>query len=340
MGDSPVIDPAVEGETALAKVVDSAWQDQALWSAVASRLGDSIKRWRFWSAAAGGIGLFLTVSAGMISSEALRDQRTAMTTMGVLLLAIVPYLRQKLISPERVLAWTKSREASERLKEVIYRFLMGALETDPGTDNPQPVDGRQPLDLIRRCQAIKQATSEAAGVAAAINMHQPELRARRVRMSVDEYLNERVDGQITYYMKSGEKAAKRYRFFYALEIGLGILAVLLGALSGKDTPAMPAGAAQGALTIAFLVPLLTLVMAAAAAVTAHMAASRDGELAARYFATRNALKAIRDEWSVSPDPHDPASVRRLTDAVERAIAAEYGGWVSDWNQAQQKIAQA
>ena len=72
-----------------------------------------------------------------------------------------------------------------------------------------------------------------------------------------------------------------------------------------------------------------------AAIAAH-----EAEIAAKYFATYDLLKTIRDEWRVSPDPQDPAKVRRLADTVERAIASEYGGWVADWNKAQQKAPQA
>jgi hypothetical protein len=89
-----------------------------------------------------------------------------------------------------------------------------------------------------------------------------------------------------------------------------------------------------------LVPWLALVASASTAVTAHIAGARHVELAAKYFATYDLLKTLRDEWSVSPDPRAPAQVRAFVDAVERAIASEYGGWVADWAKAQQKAPQA
>jgi hypothetical protein len=76
--------------------------------------------------------------------------------------------------------------------------------------------------------------------------------------------------------------------------------------------------------------LLALVAAATSAITAYLAASRHAELAAKYFATYDRLKDHLAEWRVAPDRDDPARTARFVDAVERTIAAEYGGWASDW----------
>ena len=89
------------------------------------------------------------------------------------------------------------------------------------------------------------------------------------------------------------------------------------------------------LTVGWAVPWLTLVAAAASAVTAHIAAARLDELAGRYYATYDLLKGIRDEWLLRPDHQSPAQVQRFVDEVERSITAENGAWVTDWSKPQQ-----
>lgn len=369
MGTPADIVPAAADDTDPALVIASAWNDQTLWSAVATKLGNSIKLWRFVAAVAGLAGLFLTVLAGTLGSAPatgpLGNARAVIATVGVLLLAVVPYLRQRLLSPERVLAWTRARNVSEQLKEAIYRHLMGVLPPEPLSDGTPAPEGDSAGHLVRRCRAIKQAAADLAGLAAAAR---PEARTRKTRLTLDDYLAERVEGQIRYYLRSGEVAGTQARRLQMAEFGLGILTVLLGTLSGTTVPADVAaaagevasrgigdaasqvigaaasqviGAAGGqALSVSALVPWLALVAAATSAVTTHIAGARHAELAARYFATYDLLKTLRDEWRVSPDPHEPARVRRFVDDVERAIASEYGGWVADWSKAQQKAPQA
>ena len=344
MGNSPQLDPPSIADGDPAQVITSAWSDQALWSAVATKIGDSLRWWRLVAAAAGLGGLFLSILAGTMTGADQSGPRMALTTGGVLLLAMVPYLRQRLVSPERVQAWTTARNVSEQLKEAIYRHLMGVLPPEPLADGSAPPDAAGPGNLVRRCRSIKLAAVDLAGVAAAARAAD---RPRKTQLTLDDYLAERIEGQITYYRKKGEAAGRAAKRLQAIEFGLGVTAVLLGTLTGSAVSGDGGGGSGGGgdpasqiFTISALRPLLAVVAAAAAAVTGHIAGAREAEIAAKYFATYDLLKTIRDEWRVSPEPLDPANVRRLADTVERAIASEYGGWVADWNKAQQKTPQA
>ncbi len=319
------------------KLVESAWRDQTLWSAVATELADSIRRWRVIAAAAAVAGLFFTVLAGTASSGALLLSNRVFATLGVLLLALVPYVRQKMLAPERLQAWVRARNVSELLKEAIYRHLMNAPAA--ATAAPAVADGQageavpsQPTpSLTRRCREIKQAAADLARLAAAVT---PPQRARKLSLSLGDYLEDRVEGQIDYYKRNGEKAGKTARRLHAAEFVLGLVAVGLGALSGQNLADSDSGpAAQQAFSSAALVPWLALVAAAASAITAHIAAARHDELASRYFATYDLLKSVRDDWLLRPEHESPAQVKIFVDEVERSISSENGAWVSDWNKA-------
>ena len=305
------------------KLVASAWQDQALWSAVANELGDSIRRWRVGAAVAAVAGLFLTVLAGTLVSADWQDRRGQITLVGVMLLALVPYVRQKMLAPERLQAWVRARNVSELLKEAIYRHLMGASLIADGTAPNGAATAAG--GLSRRCREIKQAAADLARLAAAVT---PAQRERKLQLSLADYLEERVEGQIRYYKKGGEQAGKTARRLHAAEFVLGLAAVGLGAFSG-----LAEQVAAQASSVGGVVPWLTLVATAATAITAHLAAARHDELASRYFATYDLIKSQRDEWLQRPD-HDAADqVRSFVDEIERTLSSENGAWVTDWNKA-------
>jgi hypothetical protein len=332
MTDTPA-NPARQAPTAVLaadpqQVVASAWADQALWSQVANQIGDSIRLWRARAAVAGVAGLFLSLLAGSMAAGSVGQKVVA--TLGVLLLALVPFLQQRLLSADRVLAWTRARNVAEQLKEAIYRHLMGALPPVPLDDGSPPPDPAGPGNLVRRCRAIKRAAADLALLAATAK---PEPRQRRTAMTLADYLADRLDGQIQYHRKSSMAAGSSAQRLQQLEFALGLLTVLLGALAGN---LLPAAATPEAVQSSPLAPWLALIASTAMAVSSHIAATRNLELAAKYFATHDLLKTLRDEWAVSPDRDAPARVLQLVDAVERCLAAEHGAWVGDWQQAAQQ----
>ncbi|MES2717528.1 MAG: SLATT domain-containing protein [Pseudomonadota bacterium] len=335
MDQAPTVPATPEPE----QVVASAWLDQTLWSAVATQIGDSIRNWRVVAAVAGVLGLGLTIAAGALSPSQLPGGETGQktfATLGVLLLALVPYLRQHLVSVERVQAWTMARHASEQLKTTIYRHLMGVLPPAPLADGSEAPDPQGPGNLVRHCRAIKQTVAELAGVAAATV---PPEKKRKTQLSLDDYLADRVQGQMNHYRSKGEAYGRSTRRLQVAEFVLGLVTVVLSALAGKLLPDdLTPDVVQSVAQVSSLLPWLALLAAATTAVTTYIASSRNAELAAKFFATYDLLKTIHDEWRVAPDRDDAARVHRFVDDIERAIASEYGGWVADWASSQQQQA--
>lgn len=212
--------PAADSEDA--RVVTSAWQDQALWSAVGSSIGDSIFQWRIFAAVAGILGLALTVAAGSNWFGA-GHAAGVWATVGVLLLAAVPYLRQHLVSDQRVAHWTQARVASEDLKQAIYRHLMGVLQPVAGGSHPD----QSAVNLVRRIRAIKKNVADLAGVAAAIVP--PESNGRPLSLTIETYIDRRVQGQMKFYRTKGETNGRITQRLRHAELVLGLVTVLMGA---------------------------------------------------------------------------------------------------------------
>lgn len=322
---TPPVDPADPGQ-----VVASAWADHALWSAVANRLSNSIRTWRARAAVAGVTGLFCSLLATTMGSNPIGQK--AVATLGVLLLALVPVLQQRLLSADRVLAWTRSRQVAEQLQSAIYRHLMGVLPPLPNDDGSPAADPDGPGNLVRHCRAIKRDAADLALLAATT---EAPVKPGKIAMGIDDYLADRLDDQIAWYRRKAMAFGKEAQNLQRLEFGLGLLSVLLSALVGN---LLPAAATPDALQGSPLAPWLALIASTTAAVSSHIAGTRNLEIAAKYFATQDLLHTLRDEWWVDPARDTPDRVKRLVTDAEAAMAAEHGGWVKGWAQAAQQVA--
>lgn len=310
-----------------AMVVQSAWIDQALWSATANQLKAGLDRWRRIAAVGGVLGAATSVAAGTLADGALRQ---GLAVVAALLLAVVPYVQKARVSPAQVRAWTRARSASEALKETIFRFLMGVPPADPtgateGNGTPAP-DPASAAALVRRCQAIKLRVADLQGLAAA-TARPTASPSRPTALTASGYLDVRVNDQITWYGNKAKLLAGQARQLRNAEFLLGLLAVVMGALSGSD-----AGSAlvQSIPLLGELSPWVGVVTTAGGAVTAHLAATRVEEIATVYFATGQRVQGLRDEWLTDAARDTPERVSAFVDAVERAFSAENQGWLADW----------
>ncbi|MEK8050322.1 DUF4231 domain-containing protein [Ideonella sp. DXS22W] len=311
-----------------AMVVQSAWLDQALWSATANQLKAGLDRWRRIAAVGGVLGAATSVAAGTLADGPVR-QGTAIAA--ALLLAVVPYVQKTRVSPAQVKAWTRARSASEALKEAIYRFLMGVPPADPpgateGNGTPAP-DPTSAAALVRRCQAIKQRVADLQGQAA--QAAPGGSSARPSSLDTEGYLADRVNDQIGWYGRRANQLAGQARRLRQAEFALGLLAVVMGVLSGQSGGAGAELAQQWPL-LGTLSPWVGVVTTAGGAVTAHLAATRVEEISAVYFATGQRVQGLRDEWLTDAARDTPERVAAFVDAVERAFAAENQSWLADW----------
>lgn len=322
--------PASGAVTDHAMVVQSAWLDQALWSATANQLKTGLDRWRRIAAVGGVLGAAASVAAGSVAEG---PARQGLAIAAALLLAVVPYVQKARVSPAQVKAWTRARSASEALKEAIYRFLMGVPPADPpgateGNGTPAP-DPASAAALVRRCQAIKQRVADLQGLAAQ-TAPASSGSSRPTSLGTEAYLTGRVNDQIGWYGRRANQLAGQARALRQAEFLLGLLAVVIGALSGSSASAGAAELVQSLPLLGALSPWVGVVTTAGGAVTAHLAATRVEEISAVYFATGQRVQGLRDEWLTDAARDTPERVAAFVDAVERAFAAENQSWLADW----------
>lgn len=296
------------------QIVKSAWQDQAIWSETANRLKSQLTMWRKVTAFASVLGAFLeTLVATMNNLNGnLWVMRTILAIIGVVILAIVPFLLKTKVSSEKVNEWVRARSVSEGLKETIYRYLVGAPPFGPSST---------PADLIKRCQSLKDKVEDLWKEASCVS---PPKKERPSSLTINEYIEKRVNDQINhYYLPKARENALAAKKLHNLEFLLGLLAVIIGAIAGAAT-------ATEVPELSALSPWVAVVTTAGVAVTAHITATRYDYQAMVYFSTGNRLKSVRDEWLSAPDHFEPDRIAKFVDDIEHAISTENESWLAEW----------
>jgi hypothetical protein len=296
------------------QIVETAWRDQAIWSEVANQLKAKLTIWRYFAALAGVLGAFLETLAATLAglSESWWWVRALIALIGTIILAIVPYIMRTRMSTDQVREWVRARSASEALKEVIYRYLVGA---------PPFESLASPADLIKKCNEVKKKVRDLSIYAASI---EPPQKLRPLTLTMDGYLESRVSDQIErYYRPKGREKALTAKRLHGLEFWLGMLAVVISAMASAAT-------ATGITQLSALGPWVAVVTTASAAVTAHLAASRYDHEAMIYFGTADRLISLRDEWLVNPERLDTECIHRFVNECEHAISTENEAWLAEW----------
>lgn len=302
--------------------VKTAWRDQAIWSKTADNLKAELFKWRLWAAVAGVVGAILETGAATITGlgDAGRRPGAVIALIGAVVLAVVPYVSKFKTSKERYSEWVRARSASEALKEAIYTYFFGAPPYGP---NPSPAD------LIRQCQTIKEKAQDLTLHAASV---EPEEKERPLSLTVEEYINKRVNDQIeNFYRKKGREKARKAESLRTWEFRLGLAAVALGALASGET-------ASGITGLSIAGPWVAVLTTVSAAFAAYLSASLYHREAIIYFGTADRLTSLRDIWISTGNPADPAKVAKFVEDCEQAISTENKAWLVKWTSVQPSTA--
>jgi hypothetical protein len=298
------------------KVVETAWRDQAIWSEAANQLKKDLTWWRNFAAVAGVSGAILETLAAALTGHVGggRWLPASMALVGAIILSIVPYVMKTKTSRDQVRDWVRARSASESLKEIIYRYLVGV---------PPFVLGSTPAALINRCREVKEKVGDLSIHTASV---EPLPKKRPHSLTIEDYIEKRIDDQIdNFYRPKGRENALAAKKLHDLEFGLGLLAVIMSTAAG-------AAAATGVSELSAIGPWVAVVTTAGGAITAHLAASRHDHQAMTYLLTADRLEGLRDEWLANTNRHDPTIIANFVDNCEHAISTENESWLAEWTQ--------
>lgn len=282
--------------------VKDAWRDQRRWSNAANALKRGIV---FWRSTALGLAIASAVLATLATQVGLKTGLgQALSVAAAVVLAGLPVIRTTRLGKERIAAWTRARSVSEGLKEEIYLYLTGS----------PPYNGAgHDVTLGRKSLAI---TEDARDIDGHTIGRQDDDKPLPDVSGIDAYLSHRVWPQVRWYSAGAAKQQRRLGQFRAVEFALAMLGAVLGAVA----------AATKINAVGAWVAVVTTV---AAAVTAHIAASRYEHLVITYLSTARQLRARATEWGVSTDRSSDAAAR-LVRECEDVISRENESWMAAW----------
>jgi hypothetical protein len=293
--------------TALAETADR----QSLWSSTASALKKRVEIARWATFAFSILGALLAAIASQLNDP----PRMYFATAGAVLLAVLSFVKSRLLGGLQVTNWARARTASEALKREAYKYAASVtpyddpLKSDPALNTERERIERDVDDLLTLAVSIAKGGS-----------------APRGKLSRDDYVAGRVREQIDRYFLPKANANKRIAVTLRwAEFGLALAATIITAMVGV--------AGKELFGIKFDFVALTAVLTTiAGAVLAHIEATRCDFLVMIYRATARRLSAemanIGDVNALSAEQWS-----QFVNRCEAIISDENTSWAAKWTKA-------
>lgn len=289
--------------------LDTIADRQAGWSVTANKLKASIDRSRWAVFIFSVLGAFLAALASQLGAATsgtggvASDPRRWLAIAGALSLATATFFTQRLLGQEHITNWVRARAISEALKREAYKFAAGAA----------PYDQANAENLLN----VERQKIEADGddLIATLVTNPPQGSVPRAMLTLPQYVQRRVDGQIDYYKKYAGSYRTAATWLRRIEFGLALAATLITAIASIT--------GNHIFGIGFDIAALTAVLTTVAgAVLAHVEASRFDFLVTTYLATARRLEDRKTE------PHEPLS--SFINHCEDILATENLSWIAKW----------
>lgn len=280
--------------------IERAWDVQQQWSAAATNAHQRVDRFRRWNLMAL-VGAALAGALGGLFNDQSAVVRT-MAVVGAALLGLGAFIQQRFLSKSDIESWLRARAASERLKSDVWRSLGLGTADDPDV-------------AVALLAAIDHFQTDGVALAAAIVEPSADAKPMPAVSSTNDYRRLRALGQATWHRgRIATLQAKAKRLRHA-ELGITLVGLVVSATA--------AGATDVVLT-----PMVSALTTAAAAIAAHLSASKYERIAAGYALTAARLETLLVTTT------DNATTTTATvadtefvDAVERVLAEQNTAWI-------------
>jgi hypothetical protein len=272
--------------------------DQKRWSVTASQLKKSISRSRLSIIGLAIAGAVLETLAAQVH-QSVPDLAVWVGYAGAAALAVIAVVRQWKLGRERVQAWILARAASESFKRELYLYRTSA-GAYAASSNPAATLFDRREEILGKVRSVQKYVGEPEK--STLNVPGP--------LDAEEYIKERVEGQIDWFRRRAAQNAKLQGLFGGAEFLLAIAGALLGAALTMTNKQV-----YGA-----WVAVITTVTGA---LGAHALAQRYEQLAVSYRATADRLASVVGRWRAVK-----GSLSQLVEQCEVALLEENQGWIA------------
>ncbi|HEV3468612.1 MAG TPA: DUF4231 domain-containing protein [Pyrinomonadaceae bacterium] len=296
------------------EALDYLWNQYRLWDNTSVKLRGGLSFWRRLTLVLAVLGAlaatlstqpFVTGLAGGEQPPAgeagwLSYTPWALGILSAVFLALTAFFTQKVLNPEQEAQWVRARAAAEAFKREAYLLAAHA----------PPYDAGLPLDTAKEINKslgdLESLPPEEA---------KPAEPPPECPLTVDGYIASRLDEQVRWYRRRARDHRGTVNLVGGLTLGLGALAVVLGAVSSDLT--------------APWVAVITTVMATLAA---YLYAGRFQYMVVSYLATARRLEALRADWKTSGKTDADATERnQFILECEGILGAENKAWMTELN---------
>jgi hypothetical protein len=282
------------------KVLDVPWHAYRTWAATARFLKSDLTRFTRHTLILAIAGAILAATGQELSPWPKFSRAAAL--LASFALALAAYFGKQALTASQTSDWVKARSAAESLKAATYLYRASAPPFDQ-TDRMKALS-----DLVatieRRVESL-QARSPA-------NEESPDLSP----LTVDDYIQKRVEDQIDYYDKRAAQYQKNNDTLSAIVFWFGAASVLLGLVSTL---------------VGFVPAIIGLIATLTASLSAHAQNQQYQVLIVTCQATSRRLVALIGQWAASGKTDaDTTDRNAFVRACEDTLAQESTAWVGQW----------
>lgn len=274
--------------------ITRAWTLQQQWSKAANVAHERIERLR-------GANPVLLVLAAVVGAAAglLRDSPNAVRALGVVgavLLGAAGLLQQRFLGKARIADWIGTRQASEQLKSAVWR----ALGTGAGDESSR-------LEVLAAIEAAESTVALRGRTLAP-----DEIDPVPTVDSVADYRDQRAVRQADWHRNKATQLHRRSGRLRAAELVLTLFGIAASALAAAYTEWL-------------IAPVIACITTIAAAVAAHLSATKYERIATGYEHTESQLDTL---CALLPDDPGAEEAAGFVDAVERILADQNAAWLA------------
>lgn len=283
-------------------ILQTAWNERARWSDVATREKASITKARKVALFLGVAGAIFAMAASQ-TVDASEFTSRSLSLVGAAILAIAPFIAKN-YGQDRVSVWIRARSASESLKREAFLYLTKTIPY--ASDNAEQI-------LMAKTQEVTQKMDDLRLYLTMANSSETPIPSIN---SAADYIRNRVDSQIeSFYRKRARELSEELKGCNTAATSCTILAALIG-VTVTVFPSNSVGAWTAVATTI------------AGAIVAFAAAARYEHLIPMYESTATQLEFLRSSFLAGAQ--DQPTFSKFVQECESVISIESQAWMADW----------
>lgn len=289
-------------------ILETVADRQAIWSETANVLKLATDQARYYTFGASALGAMLAALAAQFFEN---NQASViyqfLTILSAISLAVGAFVTARWLSRDAVERHVRARTASEALKREAFLYATN-------TGQYRSAESRDRL-LLEQKNLIENKIED---LLLFEQKAKDQGRCPRNDLTLNEYIEQRVDTQIKYYRDRSTRYDEYSRLLHKVECSLSLLAAVIAAAAA--TPLL-----NGMFNLTAMTAVLTTV---SGIVVSHLEAARFDKLIPAYRATANQLETIKlSMQSNSVEPKDWVM------ECETVLANENNSWIGLWTKA-------